>query len=168
MSQENVEVVRKPLRVRQRSMVPLDQRLALRFPRWTDSYIRLIGKRPSRSRLRQVALWRGVRDGVEAYVDGLAPITPLLVAQFEEALDRRPETERKIGTLVAAGDRIELELRTPTLGAGAREGSVCHRPCRHTGGSSPPSHRVTPKAGASPQHGLAFGSDEGEASARTR
>ena len=24
------------------------------------------------------------------YVDGLAPITPLLVAQFEEALDRRP------------------------------------------------------------------------------
>jgi hypothetical protein len=49
-----------------------------------------------------------------AYVDGLAPITPLLVAQFEEALDRRSETERKIGTLVAAGGRIELELRAPT------------------------------------------------------
>jgi hypothetical protein len=32
------------------------------------------------------------------YVDGLAPITPLLVAEFEEALDRRSETERKIST----------------------------------------------------------------------
>lgn len=45
------------------------------------------------------------------YVDGLAPITPLLVAQFEEALDRRSEMERKIGTVTAAHGHIELELR---------------------------------------------------------
>jgi hypothetical protein len=49
-----------------------------------------------------------------AYVDGLAPIAPLLVAQLEEALDCRPENERKIGTLVATGGRMELELRAPT------------------------------------------------------
>jgi hypothetical protein len=49
-----------------------------------------------------------------AYVDGLVGIPPLLVAQSGEAVDRRPETERKIGTLVAAGDRIDLELRAPT------------------------------------------------------
>ena len=33
MSQENVEFVRKPLRVRERSSRTLDQRLSLRFPR---------------------------------------------------------------------------------------------------------------------------------------
>jgi hypothetical protein len=47
------------------------------------------------------------------YVDGLAPITPLLVAQFEEALARRSEAERKIASVTAANGRIELELRTP-------------------------------------------------------
>jgi ketosteroid isomerase-like protein len=67
MSQENVEVVRKPLRVRERTGRSFEQRLALRFPRSTAAYIRLIGKRPPRSRLRQVALWRGARDGVEAW-----------------------------------------------------------------------------------------------------
>ena len=46
-------------------------------------------------------------------VDGLAPITPLLVAQFEQALDRRPETARKIRTVIAAVDRIALELHAP-------------------------------------------------------
>jgi hypothetical protein len=30
------------------------------------------------------------------YVDGLASITPLLLAQFEETLDRRPGTERTL------------------------------------------------------------------------
>jgi hypothetical protein len=38
----------------------------------------------------------------------------LLVAEFEEALDRRSETERKIRTVTAAGGRVELELRAPT------------------------------------------------------
>jgi ketosteroid isomerase-like protein len=67
MSQENVEIVRKPLRVRDRSNRTLDQRLSLRFPRLTDRYIRLLARLPPTSRLRQVALWRGVRDGVEAW-----------------------------------------------------------------------------------------------------
>lgn len=47
-------------------------------------------------------------------VDGLAPITPLLVAQFEEALDRRSESERKLRAVTVADGRIELELRAPT------------------------------------------------------
>jgi hypothetical protein len=33
MSQENVQVVREPLRVREKASRTLDQRLALRFPR---------------------------------------------------------------------------------------------------------------------------------------
>ena len=67
MSQENVEVVRKPLRARERSRRTLDQHLSLRFPRLAAAYFRLISKRPPRSRLRQAALWRGARLGVEAY-----------------------------------------------------------------------------------------------------
>ena len=67
MSQENVEVVRKPLRANQRSRRTLDLRLLLRFPRLTVAYLRLIGKLPPRSRLRQAALWRGMRQGVEAF-----------------------------------------------------------------------------------------------------
>jgi ketosteroid isomerase-like protein len=67
MSQENFEVVRKPLRARERSSRALDQRLSLRFPRLAAAYFRLISKRPPRSRLRQAALWRGARLGVDAY-----------------------------------------------------------------------------------------------------
>ena len=65
MSQENVEVVRKALRVRERSSRTLDQRLGLRFPRLGAASGRLtgrlIGRLSPRSRLRQAALWRGVR-----------------------------------------------------------------------------------------------------------
>ena len=71
MSQENVEVVRKPLRVRERSSRTLDQRLGLRFPRLGAASGRLtgrlIGRLSPRSRLRQAALWRGVRLGLEAF-----------------------------------------------------------------------------------------------------
>jgi hypothetical protein len=67
MSQENVEVVRKSLRARERSSRTLDQRLLLRFPRLTVAYLRLIDKLPPGSRLRQAAVWRGVRLGLEAY-----------------------------------------------------------------------------------------------------
>jgi ketosteroid isomerase-like protein len=67
MSQENVEVVRKPLRVRERSSRSPAQRIALRFPRLSDAYARMIGRLPPRSRFRQRALWRGVRDGLEAW-----------------------------------------------------------------------------------------------------
>jgi ketosteroid isomerase-like protein len=67
MSQQNVEVVRKPLRANQRSSRTLDLWLLLRFPRMAVAYLRLIGKLQPRSRLRQAALWRGIRLGVEAF-----------------------------------------------------------------------------------------------------
>jgi ketosteroid isomerase-like protein len=67
MSQENVEMVRKPLRVRERSRRTLDQRLYLRFPRLAAANARLIGKLPPGSRLRQAAVWRAARLGLEAY-----------------------------------------------------------------------------------------------------
>jgi ketosteroid isomerase-like protein len=67
MLQENVEVVRKPLRVRERSSRTLDQRLSLRFPRLAAGYLRLIGKLPPGSRLRQATMWRAVQLGLEAY-----------------------------------------------------------------------------------------------------
>jgi ketosteroid isomerase-like protein len=67
MSQENVEIVRKPLRVRERSRRTLDQRLSLRFPRLAAAYLRLIFKLPPGSRLRQASLWRGWQLALEAY-----------------------------------------------------------------------------------------------------
>jgi ketosteroid isomerase-like protein len=67
MSRENVEFVRKPLRVRERSSRTLDQRLAIRFPRLAAACFRLIGKLPPGSRVRQAAVWRGIQLAVEAY-----------------------------------------------------------------------------------------------------
>jgi len=67
MSQENVEFVRKPLRVRERSRRTLDQRLSLRFPRLVAPYLRLFSKLPPGSRLRQAGLWRAARLALEAY-----------------------------------------------------------------------------------------------------
>jgi len=67
MSQENAAVVRKPLRVRERSSRTLDQRLAIRFPRLAAACFRLIGKLPPGSRVRQPVLQRAVRLAVEAY-----------------------------------------------------------------------------------------------------
>ena len=67
MSQENVEVVRKPLRIRERSSRTLDERLSLRFPRLAAAFMRRIGKLPPGSRLRQVTLLRGARLATEAY-----------------------------------------------------------------------------------------------------
>jgi hypothetical protein len=62
-----VEVVRKPLRVREQSSRTLDQRFLLRFPRMGGANLRLIDKLPPRSRLRQAAVRRGARLAVEAY-----------------------------------------------------------------------------------------------------
>jgi ketosteroid isomerase-like protein len=67
MSRENVEIVRKPFRVRERSSRTLDQRLSLRFPRLAAANARMIAERPPGSRLRQAAVWRAARLGVEAY-----------------------------------------------------------------------------------------------------
>ncbi|WP_405622182.1 oxidoreductase [Streptomyces sp. NBC_00076] len=52
--------------------------------------------------------------GVEvAYVDGLAPIVPLLVAQIEHALDRGPAERRRLTRLVAADGEAGVEVTSP-------------------------------------------------------
>ena len=51
------------------------------------------------------------RASVEvAYVEGLAPIVPLLVAQMEHALDRSPRELRRLTHLVAADKEAEIEV----------------------------------------------------------
>ncbi|MYW62819.1 oxidoreductase [Streptomyces sp. SID8379] len=45
-----------------------------------------------------------------AYVDGLAPIIPLLVAQIEAALDRSAQEQRRLTRLVAADGEAGLEV----------------------------------------------------------
>jgi ketosteroid isomerase-like protein len=68
MLRENVEFVRKPLRVRARSRRSLEQRLAIRFPRLGAALARLlIGRLPPGSRVRQAFMWRVVRLGIEAF-----------------------------------------------------------------------------------------------------
>ncbi|MFE7890098.1 oxidoreductase [Streptomyces sp. NPDC057412] len=47
------------------------------------------------------------------YVDGLAPIVPLLVAQIEHALDRSPLDRRRLTRLVAAGGEAGVEVTSP-------------------------------------------------------
>jgi hypothetical protein len=47
------------------------------------------------------------------FVDGYAPIIPLLVAQFEQALDRRPLGRRAIVDAAVRGGVVDVELRIP-------------------------------------------------------
>lgn len=61
------QIVRRPLRVRERSSRPLDQRLVLRFPRLFDAYARLIDRMPVTSRFRRAARRRGSRLAMEAF-----------------------------------------------------------------------------------------------------
>jgi ketosteroid isomerase-like protein len=61
------QIVRKPLRVRESSRRTPEQRALLRFPSIAAAAFRRVGKLPPGSRLRQAALWRGVRIGLEAY-----------------------------------------------------------------------------------------------------
>jgi ketosteroid isomerase-like protein len=60
-------VVRKPLHIREESSRTLDQRVALRFPGLNAALLRLLAALPPSSRIRQAALWRAVRMGIEAY-----------------------------------------------------------------------------------------------------
>lgn len=64
---------------------------------------------------QRAAVRRAFADaGVEvAYVDGLAPIVPLLVAQIEHALDRSPAEQRRLTRLVAADGEAGLEVTSP-------------------------------------------------------
>ncbi|MFI7402143.1 oxidoreductase [Streptomyces sp. NPDC049541] len=47
------------------------------------------------------------------YVEGLAPIVPLLVAQIEHALDRSPAQQRRLTSLVAADGEAGVEVTSP-------------------------------------------------------
>ncbi|MFE6623480.1 oxidoreductase [Streptomyces sp. NPDC057740] len=64
---------------------------------------------------QRAAVRRAFTDaGVEvAYVDGLAPIVPLLVAQIEHALDRSPAEQRRLTRLVAADGEAGVEVTSP-------------------------------------------------------
>jgi hypothetical protein len=46
------------------------------------------------------------------FVDGYAPVIPLLVAQFEQALDRRPRARRRLVDASVRGGVVDLELRS--------------------------------------------------------
>jgi hypothetical protein len=55
------------------------------------------------------------RAGLEvAYVEGLAPIIPLLVAQIEHALDHSPVPQRRLTGLVAADGAVGIEVTSPS------------------------------------------------------
>lgn len=64
---------------------------------------------------QRAAVRRAFTDaGVEVtYVDGLAPIVPLLVAQIEHALDRSPVEQRRLTRLVAADGEAGVEVTSP-------------------------------------------------------
>ncbi|GHC74261.1 oxidoreductase [Streptomyces flavofungini] len=64
---------------------------------------------PARTRDGVRASFEGAGVDV-AYVDGLAPIVPLLVAQIEYALDRSPLAQRRLTRLSVAGDSVVTEV----------------------------------------------------------
>src|SRR3954447_16603939 len=62
-----MKAVRMPLRPPKRSRRTLDQRLAMRFPAFRAAGLRLIGRLPPSSRLRQAALRRSIPLALDAY-----------------------------------------------------------------------------------------------------
>ena len=71
------QVVRKPVRLREGKGRALEQRLIARVPWLATVALRLVARLPPSSRVRQAALWRGVRLAAEAFnrgdLDALAP-----------------------------------------------------------------------------------------------
>jgi len=137
MSQENVDIVRKPLWVREPSSRTLDGRLAMRFPRLADTYARLVGRLPPTSRLRQAVLWRAARLGLEAwnrrdleaFQVGLLPdwefhpARELVEAGLLEPCYRGPAGYRdfvsswfQVWGLIDLGDRLVSLAAVPTRG----------------------------------------------------
>jgi ketosteroid isomerase-like protein len=133
MSQDNVEVVHKPLRVRERSSRTLDQRLVLRFRRLAAASFRLIATLPPASRIRQAALWRAVRLAVEAYnrrdLDGV-------VIGYHPDLEYYPYREFVQAGLVEpcypgpSGYRSYIAAAYEVWGAEVRLDNRAHRPRR--------------------------------------
>jgi ketosteroid isomerase-like protein len=85
---ENAEIVRKPLRARERPRRTLDQRLFLRFPWLAAASFRRILKLPPGSRLRQAALSRAMQLALEAY--NRRDLDAVLIAAHPE-FEYRPE-----------------------------------------------------------------------------
>jgi hypothetical protein len=87
MSQENVEIVRQPIALREHTRRRLEERLAVRFPRASALLARAVFQLPPRSRLRKVFIRRGVqlgfeslnRDDVEAAMSLYHPEVELMV-----------------------------------------------------------------------------------------
>ncbi len=87
MSQENVEVVRQPIALREQTRRRLEERLAVRFPRALALVARSVFRLPPRSRLRRVFMRRTAqmgfeslnRDDVEAAVALYHPEVELIV-----------------------------------------------------------------------------------------
>jgi len=67
MSQERPQIIRKPLRVRQRTSRTLEQRLAIRFPWLVAIQASLMARLSTGSRLRNLMVWRGSQLGMEAF-----------------------------------------------------------------------------------------------------
>ena len=67
MSQENVEIVRRPLRVRERSSRTLEQKLFVRFPRLANTSLRLLSRLAPTSPVRRALMRRGAQLAVEAF-----------------------------------------------------------------------------------------------------
>lgn len=67
MSRESLDIVRKPLRVREQSSRSLDERLSLKFPRLAAASASMLDRLPPSSRVRQAVLWRTARLAMEAY-----------------------------------------------------------------------------------------------------
>ncbi|MEU2429302.1 oxidoreductase [Streptomyces sp. NPDC007861] len=67
---------------------------------------RTVGE-PERAAVRAAFAAAGVDA---AYVEGLAPVVPLLVAQVEHALDRSPSGRRRLTGLTAGGDEVEVTV----------------------------------------------------------
>jgi ketosteroid isomerase-like protein len=66
MSQENVEIVRRPIRAPGRSHRALDERLGLRFPRLRVRIAHAVLRLPTRSRIRRALLSRSVQLATDA------------------------------------------------------------------------------------------------------
>jgi hypothetical protein len=117
MSQENLEVVRKPLWVRERSRRALDERLALRFPRQFEFYARLLFRLPPTSPIRQALAWRGNRLAHEAL--NRHDSTPGGMVQRMGGLRVSPRELSDLGRQLMLG-----EIAGRGVGRGLR--SACH------------------------------------------
>jgi ketosteroid isomerase-like protein len=100
MPQQDVEIVRTPIAVRERSSRTLDQRLALRFPRLAAASRRLFGRLPPNSRIRQALVSRAIRLNAEAF--NRRDFKALMLSYHPEAEFRAPRALAESNILQAS------------------------------------------------------------------